>query len=122
MGLLEELLHPLEKRSAQRSTLLLRRRVERLERLALSRIELVGDLEDQPIARVAVTARAQLGHALAAEPDDLVGLTAGNDLELRRAADDGHVHLGAERQLDERHGQLAMEVGAVAGEELVLAQ
>src|SRR5260370_30041150 len=47
-------------------------------------------------------------------------LASGSDLELRRSAEDGDLELGAQGQLGERHGQVAMEIGAVAAEQLVL--
>src|SRR5260370_42175890 len=47
-------------------------------------------------------------------------LASGSDLELRRSAEDGDLELGAQGQLGERHGQVAMEIGPVAAEQLVL--
>src|SRR5947208_15006247 len=120
MGLLEELLHPFEERGTQWPGVLLRRGLERLERLALLRIEPVGHFQDEAIARIAVTATAELRHALAAQPQHLVRLASGGDLELRRSAEDGDLELGAQSELGERHGQIAVEIGAVAAEQLVL--
>src|SRR5438128_6075000 len=60
-------------------------------------------------------------HALALEPEDLIGLAAGRDPELRGAVEHGDLHFHAERQLREGHRQVAVEVGAVPREDLVLA-
>src|SRR5437867_12970618 len=49
-----------------------------------------------------------------------MGLTALRDLELGRAVENGNVQLGTERELDERHRQLAIEIGILAREEIVL--
>ena len=49
-----------------------------------------------------------------------MGLTARRDLELGRAVENGNVQLGTERELDERHRQLAIEIGILAREEIVL--
>src|SRR5204863_32643 len=88
---------------------------------ALFRVELLRDLEDEPIARVAVTALAEVGHALALEFEDLAGLAAGRDPEFHRAVEHGDLDLGPERQLRECNGQVAVEVDAIAREDLVLA-
>src|SRR5213595_3147498 len=121
IGSAEQLLHALEERERQRSALLLRRGLEGEQRLALLRVELLRDLEDEPIARVAVTALAEVGHALALEFEDLAGLAAGRDPEFHRAVEHGDLDLGPERQLRECNGQVAVEVDAIAREDLVLA-
>src|SRR5207249_5998952 len=77
------------------SDLLLRRGLEGEQRLALFRVELLRDLEDEPIARVAVTALAEVGHALALEFEDLAGLAAGRDPEFHRAVE----HRSEERRV-----------------------
>src|SRR5215470_5607737 len=122
MALLEELLHPLEERRPQRTRVLVGRCVERLQRFALSRVELVRDLEDEAIAPVTVTAPPQVRHAFAAQPYHLEGLASRRDLELRRSGEHGHVDLGPERELGERDREIAVEVGALASEQLVLPQ
>src|SRR5438128_1521772 len=68
-----------------------------------------------------MAALAEVGHALALELEDLVGLAAGRDPELCGAVEHGHLDLGAKRQLREADGQIAVEVGALAHEDLVLA-
>src|SRR5439155_14783548 len=66
-------------------------------------------------------ALAQPRHALAAQAQHLVRLAAGDDLQRLRAAEDGHLDLGPECQLGERHGQVAEQIGAVAREDRVVA-
>src|SRR5712692_68319 len=120
MELLEELLHPLEERRAQRTALPLGRGFEGLQRLALAGAERVGNLEDQAVATVSVAATAEVGHALAAQFQQVMRLASGRDLELRRPVEHGHVDLGAERELRKGQGQVAVEIGALAGEQLVV--
>src|SRR3989441_11301307 len=117
----EQLLHALEERLCQRSALALRRGLEGEQRLPLLGVEPLRHLEDEPVAEVAVAALAEVGHTLALLLEDLVGLAPGRDPELRGAVEHRHLDLGAERQLREAHGQVAVEVGALAHEDLVLA-
>src|SRR5262249_57429628 len=49
-------------------------------------------------------------------------LAAGGDLELARPVEDRHLDLGAQRELRERDGQVAVEVGALADEQIVLGE
>src|SRR6266849_3908937 len=82
MGLLEELLHPLQEGGEQRSARLLRGDLEGLQRLALLGVESRGHFEDEPVTRVAVAPPAEVGHALAAHPYDLMRLAAGAALPI----------------------------------------
>src|SRR5438105_12855341 len=101
--------------------MLLRRRLEGLQGLALPGAELLRDLQQQAIAGVAVAALAQPRHPLAAQAQHLVRLAAGGDFQRVRTVEHGHLDLGAERQLGERYGQVAEQIGAVAREDRVVA-
>src|SRR5215813_3806336 len=101
--------------------MLLRRRLEGLERLALLGAELLRDLEQKPIASVAMTALTKPRHAFASQANDLVRLTARGDLKLFRAPEHRHVDFRAQRQLRERDRQVDEQVGAVARENWMIA-
>src|SRR2546422_3278598 len=60
-------------------------------------------------------------HALALEPEDLIGLAAGRDPELRGAVERGDPLFHAGRRRREGHRRVAVEVGAVPHEDLVPA-
>src|SRR6185503_15923987 len=77
--------------------------------------------QDQAIARVAVAALTQTGHPAPAQLQQLARLATTRHLQRGRAAQDRHFDLGAQGQLWERQRDLAIEIGAVAGEERVLA-
>src|SRR5262249_7333848 len=95
--------------------------LEGLERLALLGAELLRDLEQQPIAGVAMTALTKPRHAFASQANDLVRLTARGDLELFCAPEHRHVDFRAEGQLCEGDRQVDEQVGAVPRENRMVA-
>ena len=73
------------------------------------------------VARFATVALTQMRHPLAADSQDLVRLRAGGHLELGHAAQDRHFDLVAQRQVGERERKVTDQIGALAGEDFVLA-
>ena len=106
--------------SDERAGLALGRRRVGLQGLALAGAELARNFQDQPVAGVAAAPLAQARHPVTAQADDLVGLGARSNGERFRAVQHRNLDLVAAGQLRERHGDVAVEIGAVPDEQLVL--
>src|SRR4030095_950593 len=77
---------------------------ELLEELALLRGELARRLHEQADDLVAPAVAVQVGHALPLQLEQLAGLRAGGDLELRGAFERRHVASPPEGRLGGAHG------------------
>ena len=119
----EELLHALDERGAERAALL-GRFLERLQRLALLGVEPGRHLEHEAIARVArPRSRPRSRRWGIPRPRSFrswPGWLPPGTFSVVHAAQDRHLDLGAEGQLRERQRDVAVEIGAVPGEERVL--
>src|SRR5687767_320870 len=96
--------------------------LELLEQLFLLGREIGRRLDVDLDVHVAALRRAHDRHALAAQAELVVALGAGRDVDARHLAiERRHLDVAAERGLHHRDRHAAMDVGALALEELVAA-
>src|SRR6218665_743666 len=92
------------------------------QQLALVLGELDRRLHGDVAVQVAGVAGAHAFDALAAQAELFAGLGAFGDVDGRLARECGHFDLATERRRDEAHRHLAMQVIAIALEDVVLSQ
>jgi len=78
-------------------------------------------LDDGTDQKLALTRAAQVGHAFAAQFEQRAVLRAGRDFDHGLALESGHVDFAAQCGGDKGHRHFAEKVGAVAGEDGMLA-
>src|SRR5208283_3297983 len=115
----EHLLHLVEQAAGGGSVLDGQRVSELAQQLSLNACELFWCLDGHLHDEISATALVEMGHALRAKTKFLPALCAFRNLQHGRTFERGYLHLGAERRLRERDGQDAMQVIAIALEELV---
>src|SRR4051794_30128605 len=93
--------------------------VETCQELSLIAAQLLRNLDDDPGELIAAAMVAQAGKTLVFQPENLVPLRSGRDLELHLAFQRGHLDLVAERGLAEGERNLADHVELVSREELM---
>src|SRR3990170_2374614 len=114
-----ELLHPRLLARAVPRTALAQGRLECLQQFFLALVEVDRGFDARVAIEIAGRVRAHVAYALAAQAEHLAGLGAGRDLEIGAPIESRNFHFTAECCCREAHRHLAVQVVAVAFEQIV---